>query len=1022
MVARKAYDENSIEVLEFPDDVRKRPGMYIGGTTSEGMHHIYKEILDNAVDEAVAGHCKKITVTNENDGILSIEDDGRGIPTGINKAKGVSALELVFTVLHAGGKFSNDEEGGGYKTCFTGDTEIRLLDGTVRTFKWLTENYKKKEFWVISCLPDGTIVPAKAINPHKTKEVTELAVVTLDNGKKERCTKDHRWMRRDGTYTEAKDLKPGDSLMPFYYTKDEQRHLLFKPNNYKTQPKHRGLPYIPLYREVYKYVNNEDYAFEEQTHHIDFDPTNDCPENLEKITKKDHYTLHGIKQCELNGPDSLVRYNQSEKGRNKSRKTMQYVIESGQHFSQTEENSKLRSEQFKQANKKDLKVLQQQGKFQRAYLYITESLGLEFNEETYEKYKQWGDAGFSQFEDLFPKGIEELKSSIPDYLKRKKRAGVSKQDILDTYKPVDKERLTANVNNHKVVSVEIITLDTPEPVYDIQVPGPNNFALESGVFVHNSGGLHGVGASVTNAVSEFLEVYVKREDKIWTQAYERGIKQFDVKKTNECPISFRGKTGTYVRFRPDNKVFKHIELKWEYERIIRRCREVAFLVPGLEIEIKGWDDEEEPDVTFKYDNGLHDYVDYQMTGKEPVVPTIDMNVNLEEVGCSAQVVFTYETEFEEHLATFANNIPTYEGGVHTNAFLNALLKCVIEIGEKEKITKDFGGKVKKSDILEGLHGVILVRLQQPEFEGQTKTKLGNPEIRTPLEEAFIEQLQKMFEKKLKAEGTIIAKKILQSVIARENARKAKELTRKKGGLEHFTLKGKLADRESKDPAECELFLVEGDSAGGSAKQGRNNRFQAILPLRGKVINVEKTTVNKAMENRELRALISALNVTPQANGVVPDADDLRFHNIVLLADADPDGAHITCLLITFFYKFMRTLIERGHIKVAQPPLYRVRRGKKTIYLHDDEELEEYKSKYKKDDNIEVGRFKGLGEMNPEQLAETVLNPATRSLVQISVDDAEQAAKTIDALFGKEVEGRKKFLFKDLNLTAASTVQ
>jgi len=654
MTARKAYDENSIEVLEFPDDVRKRPGMYIGGTTSEGMHHIYKEILDNAVDEAVAGHCTKITVTNENDGILSIEDNGRGIPTGINKSKGVSALELVFTVLHAGGKFSNDEEGGGYKT---------------------------------------------------------------------------------------------------------------------------------------------------------------------------------------------------------------------------------------------------------------------------------------------------------------------------------------------------------------------------------SGGLHGVGASVTNAVSEFLEVYVQREGKIWTQAYERGIKKFDVKKTKECPISFRSKTGTYVRFRPDNKVFKHIELKWEYERIVRRCREVAFLVPGLEIEIKGWEDQEDnPDVTFKYDNGLHDYVDYQMTGKEPVVLTIDMNVNLEDIGCSAQAVFTYETEFEEHLATFANNIPTYEGGVHQNAFLNALLKCVIEIGEREKITKDFGGKVKKSDVLEGLHGVILVRLQQPEFEGQTKTKLGNPEIRTPLEEQFIEQLTKLFEKKLKEEGKTIAKKILQAVIARENARKAKELTRKKGGLEHFTLKGKLADCQSKDPEECELFLVEGDSAGGSAKQGRNNRFQAILPLRGKVINVEKTTVNKAMENRELRSLISCLNVTPQANGVVPDIDDLRFHNIVLLADADPDGAHITCLLITFFYKFMRTLIERGHIKVAQPPLYRVRRGKKTLYLHDDEELETYKSKYKKDENIEVGRFKGLGEMNPEQLAETVLNPETRSLVQISVDDAEQAAKTIDALFGKEVEGRKKFLFKDLNLTAASTIQ
>lgn len=650
---KKNYDENSIEVLEFPEDVRTRPGMYIGGTTAEGMHHIFKEILDNSVDEAVAGHCSKIVVTNEGDGFLSVMDDGRGIPTGINKAKGVSALELVFTVLHAGGKFHNEGDDSGYKT---------------------------------------------------------------------------------------------------------------------------------------------------------------------------------------------------------------------------------------------------------------------------------------------------------------------------------------------------------------------------------SGGLHGVGASVTNAVSESLQVYVKRDKKAWIQEFERGIKQDDVKETKDCPISFISNTGTYVRFKPDKKIFKHIDLNWDYDRIVRRCREVAFLVPGLEIEIKGWEDQEDnPDTIFKYDNGLHDYIEYQMSGKERIIDNIELDVELEDIGCSAQAVFTYEKDYDEHIATFANNIPTYEGGVHLNAFLNALLKIVVEIGEKEKITKNFGGKVNKSDIQEGLHGVILVRLQQPEFEGQTKTKLGNPEIRMPLEEQFSEQLQKLFDKKMKDEGKKIAEKILQAVIARENARKAKELTRKKGGLEHFTLKGKLADCQSKDPADCELFLVEGDSAGGSAKQGRNNRFQAILPLRGKVLNVEKSTVNKAMENKEIRSLISALNVTPQANGVVPDADDLRFHNVVLLADADPDGAHITCLLITFFYKFMRTLIERGHLKVAQPPLYRIRKGKKTYYIHDDEELENFMKKYKNDDKLDISRFKGLGEMNPDQLAETVLNPATRSLVQVSVEDAEQAAKTIENLFGKDVDGRKKFLFKELNLAAEETI-
>jgi len=643
-MAKKAYDGDSIEVLEFPEDVRTRPGMYIGGTAIEGMHHIYKEILDNSVDEAVAGHCTKIVVTNEGDGYLSILDNGRGIPTGINKSKGVSALELVFTVLHAGGKFRNDGDSSGYKT---------------------------------------------------------------------------------------------------------------------------------------------------------------------------------------------------------------------------------------------------------------------------------------------------------------------------------------------------------------------------------SGGLHGVGASVTNAVSEELQVFVKRESKVWTQTYNRGIKQEDVKIAKKCGVVWAGETGTYVRFKPDAKIFKHIKLNWEYLRVIRRCRELAFLVPSLEIEVKGFEDEE--DVTFKFDNGLQDYVKYQLEGKTPIIDNVAFEVDLPELGCSAEVVFAYESEYDEHLISFANNIPTHEGGVHLLAFLNALLKVIIDIGEREKITKDFAGKVNKSDIREGLHGVISVRLQQPEFEGQTKTKLGNPEIRQPLEEQFYEKLTKMFEKKKKEDGIEIAKKILQAVIAREHARKAKELTRKKGGLEHFTLKGKLADCESKDPEECELFLVEGDSAGGSAKQGRNNRYQAILPLRGKVLNVEKSSMSKALQNKEFQSLVSALNVSPKPSGQVADIGDLRFHNIILLADADPDGAHITCLLITFFYKFMRTVIEQGHLKVAQPPLYRVKDGKKVMYMHDDEELNTY-LKAHKNKNPEINRFKGLGEMNPEQLAETVLNPETRSLLQITIEDAVEAKEVIEQLFGKDVEGRKKFLYKDLDLT------
>jgi DNA gyrase subunit B len=738
---------------------------------------------------------------------------------------------------------------------------------------------------------------------------------------------------------------------------------------------------------------------------------------------------------------------------------------------------------------------------------------------------------------------------------------------------------------------------------------------EEGSGYKTSGGLHGVGASVTNAVSEHLQVWVQRDKKIWTQEYNKGIKKSEVKKTKNCPEKFPGKSGTYIRFKPDKDIFKHIELEWDYDRITRRCREVAFLVPGLKINIKGWEDQEDnPDVSFKYDNGLQDYIDYHMQNKKAIIEKINLEIDLPDIGCSSQIVFAYEDGYDEHITTFANNISTHEGGVHLNAFLNAMLKCIIEIGEREKITKDFGGKVKKSDIQEGMYAIILTRLQQPEFEGQTKTKLGNPEIRQPLEEQIYSKLTKLFERKFKKQGKAIAEKILQTVIARENARKAKDLVRKKGGMEHFTVKGKLADCESKNPEECELFLVEGDSAGGcfvgeteislvdnrsisfknlikeqkkgmrhftytikndgnigieevinpritkknakvikiyldngesiictpdhkfmltdktykqaknlttkdslmplykntssqemkgyelvknlklfekngtininkyeqekkkpaltfktfceryfenkqnkaieavinynhkitkiekidklydvydveipnshnfalkagvfvhnSAKQGRNNKFQAILPLRGKVLNVEKTTVNKAMENKELRSLITALNVTPQANGVVPDADDIRFHNVIILADGDPDGAHICCLLITFFYKFMRTLIERGNIKVACPPLYKIKKGKKIIYLKDDEELEKY-FKNNGREGVEVNRFKGLGEMNPEQLTDTVLNPSTRKLIQISIEDAEQAQATVEALFGKNVEARKKFLFKEM---------
>lgn len=537
---------------------------------------------------------------------------------------------------------------------------------------------------------------------------------------------------------------------------------------------------------------------------------------------------------------------------------------------------------------------------------------------------------------------------------------------------------------------------------------------QEGAGYSTSGGLHGVGASVSNACSSYLEAFVKRDGKTYHQRYERGVKKNEVEIVEETPVSWSSKTGTFVRFRPDTDIFKHVKPEWSYERVVRRARETAFLVPGLTIEIRGWKQENEEDVVFRFDHGLKDFLDYHLQEKTRLVEDFELRAKLPDLGCSAEAVFTYETQYDEHFVTFANNICTHEGGVHREAFLSALMKVITELGEQEHLLRGFGGKVKKSDVLEGLYAVVSVRLTQPEFEGQTKTKLGNPEVRRPLEESFIEQLQRTF-KRRKQDAVKLATKIIDAIKARDAARKAKELTRKRGGFEHFTLQGKLAPCQSKNPEECELILVEGDSAGGSAKQGRNKRFQAILPFRGIVINAEKHLINKIMENKEIQALITALGVTPSRGGNVTDVEDLRFHKIIVCSDADPDGAHITCLLITFFYKFMRTLIEQGYVYVAEPPLFRVRRGKESVYLRDDEEIDLYREKHK-NEKFEVTRFKGLGEMNPKQLAETVLDPVNRNVMKVTMEDAAEAARTVDALMGANIVGRKQFLFKDLALS------
>jgi len=403
-----------------------------------------------------------------------------------------------------------------------------------------------------------------------------------------------------------------------------------------------------------------------------------------------------------------------------------------------------------------------------------------------------------------------------------------------------------------------------------------------------------------------------------------------------------------------------------------------------------------------------------LEGKNAATQKLSIEGTLDGLNCSFKAALCYEEGYEEHLVTFANNITTHEGGVHREAFLSAIVKAIIEVGEKEKLLKGFGGKVKKSDCIEGLCAAVCVYLKQPEFEGQTKTKLGNPEIRQPLEAAFYESIKDYFAKN-KQDAIVIATKIIDALKARDAARKAKDATRKKGGLDHFTLQGKLTPCSSKTPEECELFLCEGDSAAGSMIKARNRRTQAILPFRGKVINAEKHIINRILENKEIRSLITALKVSPSRSGIVDELEKLRYHKVVLTADSDSDGAHICCLMIVFFYRFMRNLIEEGHLYVSLPPLYRVQTGKKSFYLQNDEELQDFKEA-NPNAKLDVTRFKGLGEMNPEHIEETVLNPETRKLLRVTIDDVAEAAKTVNFTMGNDIDNRKKFLFEELDMT------
>jgi DNA gyrase subunit B len=508
-----------------------------------------------------------------------------------------------------------------------------------------------------------------------------------------------------------------------------------------------------------------------------------------------------------------------------------------------------------------------------------------------------------------------------------------------------------------------------------------------------SGGLHGVGLSVVNALSEWLEVRVKRQGKVHLQRYERGLPTGPVTVDGEAPGS-----GTNVRFKPDTQIFETVD--FSYDTLSSRMREIAFLNKGLRISIA--DAKSKQSNAYKFDGGIVEYVQF-INRSKTCLHEKPIYINVEKDGLTVEIGMQYTDSYQDSIHTFANNINTAEGGTHLVGLRAALTRTVNDYAKKYGYMKGNGEGLSGEDVREGLTAILSVKLPEPQFEGQTKTKLGNSEVRGIVESAVSEKLFEYLEENPKVAQVCISKAILASQ-AREAARKARELTRRKGLLDVGNLPGKLSDCSEKDPAKCELFLVEGDSAGGSAKQARDRTFQAVLPLRGKILNVEKARLDKMLKNAEIRTIITALGTGIESE---LNVDGARYHRICIMTDGDVDGAHIRTLLLTFFFRYMRPLIDRGYIYIAQPPLYRAKKGKTERYVYSDRELSELVQEL--GEGVDIQRYKGLGEMNPEQLRVTTMDPNLRILKRVTIEDAVEADELFSVLMGDAVEPRRLFI-------------
>jgi DNA gyrase subunit B len=517
-----------------------------------------------------------------------------------------------------------------------------------------------------------------------------------------------------------------------------------------------------------------------------------------------------------------------------------------------------------------------------------------------------------------------------------------------------------------------------------------------------SGGLHGVGVSVVNALSEQLKVWVKRNGNEYYMDFARGATTTKLKTLRSVP---KGETGTTVWFKPDATIFT--ELEYKYDVLATRLRELSYLNKGVTISFTDERGKEPHEEIFHAKGGLKEFVAYLNTTRKPLHADV-IYIEAERDDVQIEVALQYNAEYNENVFSFVNNINTHEGGTHLTGFKSALTRVINQHAVKGNFLKKADFTLTGDDVREGLTAVLSVKVREPQFEGQTKTKLGNSEVESAVKTVVNEFLAAYLEEHPKA-ANIVVEKAVSAARAREAARKARDLTRKKSSLDGGILPGKLADCSLSDPALCEIYLVEGDSAGGSAKQGRAREFQAILPLRGKIINVEKARIDKVLSNEEIRTMITAIGA-----GIKEDFDltSARYHKIIIMTDADVDGAHIRTLLLTFFFRQMRELIDAGYVYIAQPPLYRVARGKEEFYAYDEPERDAFVERLSKGNekaNVVIQRYKGLGEMNPEQLWRTTMDPEARTLLKVDLDDAVEADRIFQVLMGDEVEPRRAFI-------------